>query len=84
MPALNPTRLLPLLALALLPPLAYGDEAARGGDDLWLDPRAGTPVGARPLPTRLVCAHPLRARWNGAGSPDDAANFTCEQDSTDP
>jgi hypothetical protein len=81
---LNPTRLLPLLALALLPPLARADDAARCGDDLWLDPRAGTPVGARPLPTRLVCAHPLRARWNGAGSPDDAANFTCEQDSTDP
>lgn len=57
--------------------------ATRGGDDLWLDPRSGTPVGARP-PTRLVCAHPLRARWNGAGSPDEAANFTCEQGHADP
>ena len=57
--------------------------ATRGGEDLWLDPRVGAPVGARP-PTRLVCAHPLRARWNGAGSPDEAANFTCEQHSTDP
>lgn len=53
--------------------------ATRGGDDLWLDPRVGA-RDAVPRPTRPVCAHPLRARWNGKGSVDDAANFTCARE----
>lgn len=32
------------------------------------------PVAAR---TRPLCAYPLTAHWNGNGSTDDAANFTC-------
>jgi hypothetical protein len=27
--------------------------------------------------TRPLCAYPLVAKWNGSGSSDDAANFTC-------
>ena len=29
--------------------------------------------------TRPICPHPKVARWNGAGSSDDAKNFTCEE-----
>lgn len=32
---------------------------------------------AKPLRTRPLCAYPKVARWNGKGSSDDAANFTC-------
>jgi len=32
---------------------------------------------AKPLRTRPLCAWPKVARWNGNGSTDDAANFTC-------
>lgn len=32
---------------------------------------------AKPLGTRPLCAYPKVARWNGKGSTDDAANFTC-------
>jgi feruloyl esterase len=27
--------------------------------------------------TRPLCRYPLVAHWNGTGSSDDAANFTC-------
>jgi feruloyl esterase len=27
--------------------------------------------------TRPLCPYPQTARWNGSGSTDDAANFTC-------
>jgi feruloyl esterase len=29
--------------------------------------------------TRPLCSYPLEARWNGAGSTDDAQNFVCAQ-----
>ena len=29
--------------------------------------------------TRPICPYPKVARWNGAGSSDDAKNFTCEE-----
>lgn len=29
--------------------------------------------------TRPLCVYPQVAKWNGAGSQDDAANFTCKQ-----
>jgi feruloyl esterase len=29
--------------------------------------------------TRPLCAYPRVAKWNGSGSPDDAANFTCAE-----
>ena len=29
--------------------------------------------------TRPLCAYPAFAKWNGKGSSDDAANFTCEK-----
>lgn len=32
---------------------------------------------AKPIRTRPLCAYPKVARWNGTGSTDDAANFTC-------
>lgn len=32
--------------------------------------------------TRPLCAYPLVARWTGAGSTDDAANFTCANPQT--
>ncbi len=28
--------------------------------------------------TRPLCPHPLEAQWNGTGSTDDAANFSCK------
>lgn len=57
--------------------------AARGGEDLWLDPRVDAATDAPP-PTRLVCAHPKRARWTGRGSPEQAQNFGCEHDGANP
>jgi feruloyl esterase len=27
--------------------------------------------------TRPLCAYPLEAQWNGTGSTDDEANFSC-------
>jgi feruloyl esterase len=27
--------------------------------------------------TRPLCAYPMVAKWNGTGSTDEAANFTC-------
>jgi feruloyl esterase len=30
--------------------------------------------------TRPLCAFPKVAKWNGTGSTDDAANFTCAAD----
>jgi feruloyl esterase len=33
---------------------------------------------AKPIRTRPLCAYPKVARWNGTGSTDDAANFTCK------
>jgi feruloyl esterase len=30
--------------------------------------------------TRPLCAFPKVARWNGSGSTDDAANFSCTAD----
>lgn len=32
---------------------------------------------AKPVRTRPLCAFPQVARWNGRGSTDDAANFSC-------
>jgi feruloyl esterase len=29
--------------------------------------------------TRPLCPFPQRAKWNGSGSTDQAANFTCSQ-----
>jgi hypothetical protein len=29
--------------------------------------------------TRPLCVYPQVAKWNGTGSPDEAANFTCKQ-----
>ena len=31
----------------------------------------------QPVRTRPICAYPQYAKWNGTGSTDDAANFTC-------
>ena len=31
--------------------------------------------------TRPLCAFPKVAKWNGTGSTDDAANFSCVADS---
>ncbi|HVT37089.1 MAG TPA: tannase/feruloyl esterase family alpha/beta hydrolase [Nevskiaceae bacterium] len=36
----------------------------------------GLPLGD-PLRTRPLCPYPLKARWNGSGSIDQAENFTC-------
>ena len=57
--------------------------ATRGGEDLWLDPRVNQPVNTL-RPTRLVCAHPQRARWTGQGSTEQASSFRCEQDGGGP
>jgi Tannase and feruloyl esterase len=38
--------------------------------------KGDTPSGGV-LRTRPLCAYPLVAHWNGTGSSDDAANFTC-------
>ena len=29
--------------------------------------------------TRPICVYPQVAKWNGTGSPDEAASFTCQQ-----
>lgn len=34
------------------------------------------PLGSG-IQTRPLCPYPAVARWNGNGSSDDAANFTC-------
>jgi feruloyl esterase len=34
-------------------------------------------VGGKPVRTRPLCPYPQVARYKGAGSIDDAANFTC-------
>jgi feruloyl esterase len=28
----------------------------------------------------LLCAYPKRAQWNGSGSTDDAASFSCKDE----
>jgi feruloyl esterase len=45
-----------------------------------VDNPMGAIVGApvKTLQTRPLCAWPKQARWKGAGSTDDAANFSCE------
>ncbi len=37
---------------------------------------------AKPIRTRPLCAFPKVARWNGTGSTDDAANFSCSAPSS--
>jgi hypothetical protein len=39
---------------------------------------AGLPT--KPVRTRPLCPWPQSAHYNGAGSTDDAANFTCRAD----
>ena len=34
--------------------------------------------GGTPTRTRPLCPHPQRAVYNGSGSTDEAANFTCK------
>ncbi|HWC97222.1 MAG TPA: tannase/feruloyl esterase family alpha/beta hydrolase, partial [Candidatus Sulfopaludibacter sp.] len=40
---------------------------------------ASRSVGGKVVRTRPLCAYPQTARYKGAGSIDDAANFTCVQ-----
>lgn len=35
-------------------------------------------VGGNAVRTRALCAHPKKAVYNGSGSSDDAANFSCQ------
>jgi len=41
--------------------------------------KSGTNPASGVARTRPLCAYPKVARWNGAGSTDDAANFTCAE-----
>lgn len=45
----------------------------------WVEggPAPGPIVASRPGRTRPLCPYPQVARWTGAGSTDDAANFSC-------
>jgi feruloyl esterase len=43
---------------------------------------ASKPV-AGGMQTRPLCPYPAVARWTGAGSTDDAANFVCVRDRND-
>ena len=49
--------------------------AAKYGNDLMA--YIGLPAG-KALKTRPLCPYPNVARWTGAGSTDDAANFVCK------
>jgi pimeloyl-ACP methyl ester carboxylesterase len=43
-------------------------------DDVW----EGIATTAKPVRTRPLCAWPKTAHYNGSGSTDDAANFSCK------
>jgi feruloyl esterase len=36
-------------------------------------------VNGQTTRTRPLCVYPQVAKWNGTGSQDEAANFTCKQ-----
>ena len=54
-------------------------EAARQSERLWTDPRVGRSA-ATSVPTRLLGAYPVRVRWTGKGSIEDASAFCREGD----
>ena len=51
-------------------------RTAAQNPDLGIQTQAG--VAVPPGRTRPLCAYPNVARYNGTGSIDDAANFTCK------
>jgi feruloyl esterase len=54
-------------------------EKGKAPDRLIAQKRSGFGPAATVARSRPLCPYPQRAVYSGAGSTDDAANFTCRQ-----
>ncbi len=61
------------------PALERWVEQGTAPDRLVATKYKGTGPASGVARTRPLCAYPRVAKWNGSGSPDDAANFTCAE-----